>query len=191
MSRVDRRRRRVLQLAALGGVLLSATLASFPALAHRTHVSLTRVTPNLRAGRWEIIHAVHYHDALKLLAARGVSDEVQPASVAGRARIALEIERGFRWHADDGSLLQPVTVGAELDGDNVLVYQELPAPQKSGKVSVKSNFLHDVFDDQLNNVSLEFDKPFVVLKLSKAKPRGEFKWRQPGGASTQDSRRAK
>ena len=193
MSSADLRRRRVLQWAVLGGASLALSFGTRVALAHRTHVSLTRVTPNPRSGRWEIIHAVHYHDALKLLAARGVSDDTQPASVAGRARVALEVERSFLWRAGDGSSLQLFTVGAELEGDNVLVYQELQPPPKPTKIRVESNFLHDVFDDQVNNVSLEFEKPFVVLHLRKTAPSAEFDWR-PSAApapAPQDSRRAK
>ncbi|NBP08296.1 MAG: hypothetical protein EBU76_07485, partial [Gammaproteobacteria bacterium] len=131
----------MLQWAVLGGASLALSFGTRVAVAHRTHVSLTRVTPNPRSGRWEIIHAVHYHDALKLLAARGVSDDTQPASVAGRARVALEVERGFLWRAGDGSSLQLFTVGAELEGDNVLVYQELQPPPKPTKIRVESNFL--------------------------------------------------
>lgn len=188
---MDSRRRRVLQLAALGVASLALTLGSSAAFAHRTHVSLTRVTINTRTQHWEVIHAVHYHDALKLLAARGVSDDVQPASVAGRARIALEVERSFFWRTADGRLLQPLTVGAELEGDNVLVYQELQPPPTPTKVSLESTFLHEVFDDQVNNISLEFEKPFVVLKLSKTRPRGAFDWRLPAAPALQDSSRAK
>jgi len=192
VSRIDSRRRRVLQLAVLGGASLAVALVSSAAFAHRTHVSLTRVTTNPRTQRWEIIHAVHYHDALKLLAVRRVGGDAQPASVAGRARIALEVERkSFCWRAADGSLLQPLTVGAELKGENVLIYQELQLPPTPTKISLESNFLHEVFEDQVNNISLEFEKPFVVLQLSKTQPRGAFDWRSPAAPAPQDSRRAK
>jgi hypothetical protein len=176
-------RRRLLQCA-VAGVVTWFGLHGSTALAHRSHVSLTRVTPNPRSGKWELVHAIHYHDALRLLAARGMRDEVQPASVEGRARLALEVERGFRWIAPDGSLLQPVTVGAELEGDNVLVYQELPAPTAAGRYTVETTFMHDVFDDQRNNVSLEFESPHTTLRLSRQTPRSVFE-------PPQVSRRAK
>lgn len=138
-------------------------------------MTLTRVASNPRSGVWEIVHAVHYHDALRLLAARGVADDVQPASVAGRARLALEVERGFRWRAPDGSELRPVTIGAELDGDNVLVYQELQVPSgTAGRYQVEASLLQDVFPDQVNTISVEFERPFVVLRLSRGYSRGEF-----------------
>lgn len=176
-------RRRLLRFA-VAGLASWAAAHGATALAHRSHVSLTRVTPNPRTGKWELVHAIHYHDALRLLSARGVRDDVQPGSAEGQARLALEIERGFRWLSPDGSLLQPVTVGAELEGDNVMVYQELPAPAAGGRYAVEATFMHDVFDDQRNNISLEFESPHTTLRLSRQTPRSVFE-------APQGSRRAK
>lgn len=169
-----RTRRRLLQRAAVGAASVWLALVAPLSLAHRAHVTLTRVTPNLRSGQWEIVHAIHYHDALRLLAVRGVRDDVQPASVEGRARLALEVERSVRWFAPNGSLLKPVTVGAELEGDNVYVYQELPAPKISGRYAVESTLMHDVFPEQVNNISLDFAVPRTTLRLSRQQTRGEF-----------------
>ena len=185
-----RLRRRRLLLAAATAAVAGGSLIGSVALAHRSHVTLTRVAPNPRSGRWELVHAIHYHDALRLLALRGVRDDVQPSSIEGRARLALEVERGMRWLAPDGSLLQPVTVGAELDGDNVLVYQELAAPTATGRYTVESTLMHDVFDEQTNNISLEFAVPFVTLRLTRRAPRAGFEL-PTAGAPRQDSRRAK
>lgn len=160
-----------------GGALLAALLFAVLSInrsdAHRAHVTLTSITRNPTTGNLEIVHAVHYHDALRLLAVRG-RDSIQPSSIEGRARIALEVERGFRWCGPDGGLLQPKTVGAELDGDNVVVYQEISAPIARGRHAIEANLMHDVFADQLNNVVVEFSKPYSTLRLSRGKNRGEF-----------------
>lgn len=190
MSAIVRHRRRLLRAAAAGLAVVAAACCSTAALAHRSHVTLTRLTPNERSGQWEVVHAIHYHDALRLLAVRGVRDDVQPASIEGRARLALEVERGFRWRAPDGSLLRPVTVGAELEGDNVLIYQELAAPTAPGRYTIESSFMHDVFDDQQNNISIEFTLPHGTLRLSRREPRAGFDL-PAGGSPPQDSRRAK
>ena len=174
MTETNIARRRLLHRAAAGAACLAFILDAQVTQAHRAHVTLTRVTSNPRSGQWEIVHAIHYHDALRLLAVRGVRDEVQPASVEGRARIALEVERSFRWFAPDGSPLKPVTVGAELEGDNLYVYQELPAPRLVGRYAVESTLMHDVFPEQVNNVSVEFAVPRTTLRLSRQQPRGEF-----------------
>lgn len=174
MNGAGAQRRRLLHLAVATAAGVSLTVWRQDAFAHRSHVTLTRVTPNARTGRWEFVHAIHYHDALRLLAVRGVRDDVQPASVEGRARLALEVERGFRWLAPTGETLQPSTVGAELEGDNVYVYQELPAPVATGRYAVEATLMQDVFPDQVNNISLEFTVPRTALRLSRRQPRGEF-----------------
>ena len=57
------RRRELLQSCAL-----LPLLAAVPkALAHRSHVTLTRLARNTRAGTWEWTHQVHFHDAVVAL----------------------------------------------------------------------------------------------------------------------------
>ena len=166
------RRRGLRALVTLAVIALGSTAPL--AFAHRSHVSLTRVAINARTGVWEIVHAVHYHDALRLLAVRGVSDTVQPSSVEGRARVALEVERSFRWTKADGTRLTPVTVGAELEGDNLLIYQEMPAPAPGTRMAIETSFMQDVFSDQANQVLLEFTTPRHTLTLSSSNRRAEF-----------------
>lgn len=156
-------------------ILAVAAFARAPtALAHRAHVTLTQLAAHPTNGRWEFAHAIHHHDALQLLALRGAKAAAQPGNPAGNAVIALEVERGFRWFGADGSLLRPTTVGAELAGDNVVVYQEMPAPALPGRFVVEATLLHDVFADQRNNVSIEFSRPYTLLRLTRQAKRAEF-----------------
>ncbi|MFM8517579.1 MAG: DUF6702 family protein, partial [Nevskiaceae bacterium] len=67
-----------------------------------------------------------------------------------------------------------VTLGAQLEGDNVYVYQEFPAPKISGRYAVESTLMHDVFPEQINNISLDFAVPRTTLRLSRQQTRGEF-----------------
>jgi len=141
--------------------------------AHRSHVTLTRVAINPRRGTLELVHAIHYHDAQRLLAVLGVNDNVAPTSVEGRARVAFEIEKGFRWSMPRGRVATPLTVGAELEGDNLLVYQELDAPSPCRWI-VESSFMHDVFESQTNRILLEYATPMVAITLSRRSPKAEF-----------------
>lgn len=155
-----------------------ATLAlPRPGFAHRAHVTLSQLAANPTSGQWEFAHAIHYHDALRLLALRGSKPGAQPGNPAGNALLALEVERGFRWYGPDGTVLRPATVGAELAGDNVVVYQEMPAPNQRGSFAVECTLMQDVFADQINNVSIEFSKPFALLRLSRQTSRAEFEVR--------------
>jgi hypothetical protein len=142
--------------------------------AHRSHVTLTRVSLNPRSGLVEIVHAIHYHDALRLLAVLGLRDDIQPSSIEGRARVALEVEKTFRWSTADGAVISPVTVGAELEGDNLLVYQEMSVPATSRRLIVESSFMQNVFADQVNRLLVEYASPAKALQLSRSKRRVEF-----------------
>jgi hypothetical protein len=163
-----------------GGVaaLTCATLLGpRDALAHRAHVTLTQLSANPVNGNWEWVHAIHHHDALRVLALRGAPPDAKPGTPAGNARIALEIDNGFLWLAPDGAALRPATVGAELAGDNVLVYQEMSAPKLRGTFTVECSLLQEVFAEQANNVSIEFVKPYALLKLSRRARRASFDYR--------------
>jgi hypothetical protein len=164
------RRRELLQCCAL-----LPLLAAVPqALAHRSHVTLTRLALNTRAGTWEWTHQVHYHDAVVALGLLLPGRDVDPVSAEGRARLAFELDRTLRFMGPDGKRLEPSTAGGELDGDNLVVYQEMPAPTLRGTYTVNSSFLHQVFDDTVNNVSIEFGEQPQVLRLTPYFPSGTF-----------------
>ncbi len=160
------------QLLWLAPALLS--VAASRAEAHRAHVTLTRLQANPRAGTWELVHSLHYHDAAQVLARLAGGRRVEPTAVEGRARLALELERCFRILGPDGKPLSIATVGAELEGDSVLVYQELPAPPARGTYTVECTLFQEVFPGQLNNLSVDLVQPSTVLRLSAQAPRAAF-----------------
>jgi hypothetical protein len=150
-------------------------LAAVPkALAHRSHVTLTRLALNTRAGTWEWTHQVHYHDAVVALGWLLPGRDVDPVSAEGRARLAFELDRTLRFTGPDGKRLEPSTAGGELDGDSLVVYQEMPAPALRGAYTVTSSFLHQMFDDAVNNVSVEFGEQPQILRLTPYFPSGTF-----------------
>ena len=163
--------------------LAAAVALALPATArgHRAHVTLTQLAAHPEGRRWELVHAVHYHDALQLLSRRAAPANAPPGSPAGNARLALEVERNFRWWGVEGEPLQPSTIGAELRGDSVLIYQQMPAPLRRGTCAVECSFLHALFEEQRNHISIELARPHTLLRLSKREPRGEFEARGLGG----------
>lgn len=169
-------RRRVLAALAAGAGALAVGGASRPAWAHRAHVSLTRVLANPRAGTWELLHSIHIHDAITALALWLPGEEPNPASDRARARVALEVERRFAWTGPGGEPLAPVMVGAELAGDDLVVYQEWPAPRAAGEYSVSCSLLHEVFADQRNVVQFAVLSPPVVARLDAKRDRAAFRW---------------
>jgi hypothetical protein len=169
----DLQRRRL-----LGGLAAGAALSAVgaPALAHRAHVTLTRVLANARAGTWEFIHSVHIHDAITALSAWLPGEDPNPATDRARARLALEVERRMAWSGPDGTRLAPQMVGAELAGDDVAVYQEMPAPRAAGDYRLACTLLHDVFGDQRNTVQFSVVDPPIVARLDAKRTQASFRW---------------
>lgn len=154
-------RRRVLGATAATLVALHAPRA----LAHRAHVVLTRVTANSAAKRWEFEHSIHYHDAALALLQWTRDAAITPATIQGRARLLLEIERRVRWTDARGEVLQPSAVGGESTGDTVVLFQELPTPQTGGDFAVESKLLQDVFAEESHTINLELAPPYRTFKL--------------------------
>lgn len=107
--------------------------------------------------RIEIIHRLHSHDAELGLAAvlgeRGISLE----TLVGRAQLALYVEERFGVAPIENGKVGPrlplELIGAELDGEFVLVYQEFAGELPAGIV-IRDDILRDVFPDQVNHVNV-------------------------------------
>jgi hypothetical protein len=134
-------------------VLFAATLAQ----ADRQPLGLTTIKRSPTSGAVEIIHRLHTHDAElglnTLLDQRIVSLD----TLEGRARFALYVESRFVVASvADGNVGAPLAlelIGAELDGQYLLVYQELRGDFPA-TVAVRSDILRDVFPEQVNQVNI-------------------------------------
>lgn len=139
-----------LQRASGAFVLLCLTLT---AAAHRAPGSLTTIEFNAESGMTEIVHWLHLHDA-----EIGVAQAIDEPSLSltrleDRARVALYVEQRFVIAGQDGAL--PLgTVGAEIFGDHLLVYQELVG-RLPAAVLISDDVLRDIFPQQVNTVNIE------------------------------------
>jgi len=142
--------------------------------AHRLPGSLTSISVNQSTGVVEIVHRLHYHDAetglAQLLGMPGFSLN----TVEGRARLALYVEERFAV-ADQSSgepdqLLQLNLVGAEADGEFMLVYQEYNG-QLPGRLAIRNDILRDIFPAQVNQVNLSIGQHVKSLTFS-----GKDRW---------------
>ena len=168
-------RRRFLSQLGAGGLALGSTVfGGFqPLLAHRSHVTLTRLLSNAQTGRWELIHAIHYHDAATALRRLAPGSGLVPTTPDGQARLMFEIEQHIRWSGANG-VIQPVAVGAELAGDSLLFYQECFPATPETRVQIESRFLHREFSDQVNHFNIEINDPPRLLRLNATNPSAEF-----------------
>ncbi len=107
---------------------------SLPIYAHRAPESFTTISWNDRSRHFEITHRIHQHDAQALLnrMQEGYEDL---ASLKARARITLLITESFSLLNTQGEAIVLTTLGAELEADYILVFQEFEKPEQA-KVDV-------------------------------------------------------
>lgn len=136
--------------AAIAVMLLGIALSS---AAHREPGSLTSIEWNETAGKTEIIHRLHSHDAeLGIGAILGIPD-LSVLDLEGRANIALYVEERFHI-ADKGGDLVLDLIGAELAGDHILIYQEF-AGRLPTAIKVRDDILRDAYPAQVNQVNIK------------------------------------
>lgn len=167
-------RRRFLQGAACAALPWLGLGFAPVARAHRSHVVLTRLSANRQADTWEWVHEIHYHDAVVALGVLLPGRDADPVSPEGRARLVFELDRHLRFTGPDGQGLAPATIGGELEGDDLVLYQEAPRPASTGTWQVASTFLQRIFDDVVHHVSIDLGGPVRLLRLDAANPRAGF-----------------
>ena len=78
-------------------------------------------------------------------------------TLVGRAQLALYVEEHFKLAPSDGGRpgdrLPLELIGAELDGEFVLVYQEFTG-ELPAELAIRDDILRDVFPAQVNHVNL-------------------------------------
>jgi hypothetical protein len=122
-------------------------------MAHRAPGSLTTIKWNEISGRTEIIHRLHTHDAeLGVGSSLNITD-LSVEDIEGRAHIAIYIEEHFHIKSREKKL-QLELIGAELSGNNILVYQDFPGrlPQN---ILIHDSILMNTIPAQINQVNIE------------------------------------
>jgi hypothetical protein len=156
----------------IAGAAAAAAFAA-PARAHRQHTALSDVSWNPREGRIEIVHRAFAHD-VEVAVARAFRRPGAPLqSDEDLARAALYVEERFAAAASEGEDLALATVGAELEGEFVYIYQEVQIPEPPQQLGVKNLILGDAFSDQVNfvNVDLWDDMRTLIFRGN-----GRMRW---------------
>lgn len=127
------------------------------AFAHRMPGSLSTIKTNAETGIIEIIHRLHIHDAELGMVVLTGERQLTLDQLAGRARLALYVEEQFAIApvvaGQIGQRLPLELIGAELDGDFVLVYQQYTGDLPAA-IAVRDAILNDVFPGQINHVNV-------------------------------------
>ncbi len=134
-------------------VAVAVLAVALTASAHREPGSLTSITWNEASGKTEIVHRLHSHDAELGVGAILDRPDLSALDLAGRAYIALYVEERFHMAGDDGEL-ELSLIGAELEGDHVLIYQEY-AGRLPQNLRIRDDILRDAYPAQINQVNIK------------------------------------
>lgn len=119
--------------------------------------SLSTIKLNPGTGRIEIIHRLHSHDAELGMAAITNNRQLVLDDLESRARLALYVEEQFSVARIEDGVVGPrlplELIGAELEGEFVLVYQEY-AGDLPTVIAIRDGILRDVFPEQVNHVNV-------------------------------------
>ena len=139
------------------GIVIAVLALAASAAAHRMPGSLSTIKLNPSTGMTEIIHRLHNHDAefgvIYAMNDRNISLD----TLIGRAHLSLYVEERFLLAAvEDGVVGEPLEIdliGAELDGEFVLVYQEFKG-ELPATIALRNDILRDALPEQVNHVNI-------------------------------------
>lgn len=158
--------RRSISLTRRMAVLAGCALAvAPPALAHRSQTVLTTVMWNPASSMLEVTHRVHNADAEAWLAQKGEGNGTDITVVRNQAQMMLYIEAHFGL-TDGGAKIGLQPLGAEIEGEALLLYQEckMTAPPKA--LAIDNRILRDVFEGQTNLVNVRLAERTRTLIFS-------------------------
>jgi hypothetical protein len=154
-------------------VLAVLLLTASQCFAHRMPEGLTTIGLNPNTGRIDIVHRLHIHDAELGLAEIMQDAQLTLESLEMQARFALYVEQQFQLVDKASNKPLPlILVGAELQGDYVLVYQESMQALPFW-LAVRQDVLREVFPDQVNKVNVSLASGIRTLMFA-----GEDEWKE-------------
>ncbi|MEM7730350.1 MAG: DUF6702 family protein [Pseudomonadota bacterium] len=134
-------------------VLAGCCAAAFAPKAFAHRAARTETELRIEAdGTVGVIHVYHLQDAQDALYKAGLIDRPDLTPLRARARLALYTRRHFSL-SEGGEPVDLDVIGAEIEGDNVYVYQE-GRLTGDGALVVMANMLRELMHDQTNSVNV-------------------------------------
>lgn len=124
------------------------------AFAHRENQTHTSVIWNPKTGFLDVTHIYHIHDAETSLAIAGILETPNLFSLKERARLALYTQKNFSLKTLDEDTLALSILGAEFEGKNVYVYQQLELSKAPDALIVSCALLRPLIPGQVNDVDV-------------------------------------
>lgn len=142
------------RMAIVAGCSLGAgVVLAPPALAHRSQTVLSTVMWNAVSSVLEVTHRMHPHDAELALQQTMRVTQVDITVAKNQAVLMLYLEDRFVL-TDGGRRMALEPVGAEFEGDTLLLYQQCSLKAPPAKLAIDDRILRDVFEAQANLVNV-------------------------------------
>lgn len=135
------------------------------ATAHQLKAAQTSVSLSPGTGLVEVIHRFYVHDAEHAVEQLfGLSGDIH-RDAALRDTFARYLSQHFTLADQDDSPLPLVLLGAEIDGDFLWVYQELPGDAWPQIESVRHDALQELWPEQENRVNVRTEDGLQTVVL--------------------------
>ncbi|MFT6433379.1 MAG: hypothetical protein ACJAVI_001421 [Candidatus Azotimanducaceae bacterium] len=147
-------------------LIIALTALWYPTqgIAHRQHLSWSTIEWNANAKVLEITHRVHAHDASAWLTAQSKVD-IAITDIEQQAKFALYCSKTFKLR--NGQQWQTLElVGAELQGNYLLTYQQLSLDLAPTSLSYRATILMDFFSDQEHVVNTILENQTTSLNFN-------------------------
>lgn len=162
MLRLTAITKRGLRAAAL---LCGLAIATTAAHGDRERLSFSTVEWSAPAQSLDVTHRIHLHDAQQALVRAGLLTEPDLVPLINRARLALYVGQQFRI-AGEKSDIDLDTLGAEIEGNYVYIYQQAEMDAAPDALYVQCNILRTVFSDQSNHVNVKLSETVQTLTFA-------------------------
>lgn len=133
-------------------VMLAA--AGMTAAAHNFHMGMADISYNERTGSTEIVHTYTGHDLATLLTERN-GRQIDLGRADSEAVLRRYVEKQFAITRADGKRLPLHWVGARVDADTVVIFQELPKTRLAKGDRIHNAVLIDFIPAQRNTVNVQ------------------------------------
>lgn len=129
-------------------------LAGTVSYAHNFHMGMADISYNERTGSTEIVHTYTGHDLAALLSERN-GRQIDLGRADSEAPLRRYVERQFAITRADGKRLPLQWIGARVDADSVVIFQEIPKTRLSKGDRLHNAVLIDYIPAQRNTVNLQ------------------------------------
>jgi len=142
------------RLRAVVAVMLAT--AGMTAAAHNFHMGMADISYNERTGSTEIVHTYTGHDLTTLLT-NLYGRQFDLGRADSEAPLRRYVEKQFTVATAEGKSLPLHWIGAEVDADSVVIYQEIPDTKLAKGDRIHNALLIDFLPSQKNTVNLQTD----------------------------------